>query len=367
MEAYPDYSYFVDESDSDYDEEYNEFEVEEATKQDLSIADLLSHFNSFIQIPQDPIKDDVLEAWGDNTEESSISFDCSMSPNENQQEIVQKWKNSHCAICYDDMTEPCVLECGHFFCLSCLKQFLEVAMDSGTTNRIACPDLSCGRSLSNFDIRCILPVSDYSRYNNISSSSYTKRKKDEVWCPRLDCSGCAKNLPDEQWLRCTSCLNNFCVKCRYPAHQGSSCSKTKKKLKKDLKKKGSQKSLSQHEKSTKKWAAKNTKLCPRCAEVIQKNGGCHHVNCTTCGHQFCWLCKGAVDGPFHCRGKKVAVIVGSVLLSPVLVIGGAVAGGAYLVESRVIRRGSDKKACTTYEPVKKLSNKIRMKVYWLID
>lgn len=355
------YSLFIEESD-DYDEEYNEEEVEEASKQELTVSDLMEHFAD--QIPEDPIGFDMLEHFN---EDESISVD---KKDKEVNNIENEWKFSHCSICYDDMSEPCVLECGHYFCLSCLEQFIKVSMDSGNINTMACPDLSCGKTLTDFDIRCILPTTDYSRFSNISNTSYTKRRKDEVWCPRLDCSGCAKNIDGEQWLCCTTCNNKFCSKCRNAAHEGKTCSKAKKERKKsssvvhDTK---HSKSTKKQEKSTKKWASKNTKLCPRCGEVIQKNGGCHHVNCTTCGHQFCWLCMAPADGPFHCRGKKVAVIIGSVLLSPVLIIGGVVTGGAYLVESRVIRRGSDKTECVTYEPVKKISEKISMEIYWLID
>ena len=33
--------------------------------------------------------------------------------------------------------------------------------------------------------------------------------------------------------------------------------------------------------------------CPRCGILIQKNGGCHHMVCGKCRHEFCWWCLGA--------------------------------------------------------------------------
>jgi hypothetical protein len=32
------------------------------------------------------------------------------------------------------------------------------------------------------------------------------------------------------------------------------------------------------------------KGCPFCGEVIEKNGGCNHMECQQCKAHFCWLC-----------------------------------------------------------------------------
>ena len=34
----------------------------------------------------------------------------------------------------------------------------------------------------------------------------------------------------------------------------------------------------------------NTKTCPKCDSCIEKNGGCNHMTCRKCGHEFCWIC-----------------------------------------------------------------------------
>lgn len=36
------------------------------------------------------------------------------------------------------------------------------------------------------------------------------------------------------------------------------------------------------------WIIQNTKACPRCHVDILKNGGCNHMHCRNCGHDFNW-------------------------------------------------------------------------------
>lgn len=36
----------------------------------------------------------------------------------------------------------------------------------------------------------------------------------------------------------------------------------------------------------------NTKDCPKCHIYIEKNGGCNHMQCTSCKFDFCWMCLG---------------------------------------------------------------------------
>lgn len=35
-----------------------------------------------------------------------------------------------------------------------------------------------------------------------------------------------------------------------------------------------------------------TEPCPKCAIIIEKNGGCSHMTCGKCKHEFCWNCFG---------------------------------------------------------------------------
>jgi hypothetical protein len=37
-------------------------------------------------------------------------------------------------------------------------------------------------------------------------------------------------------------------------------------------------------------ALRSTRSCPGCGFLITKDGGCDHLMCQKCKHEFCWLC-----------------------------------------------------------------------------
>lgn len=49
--------------------------------------------------------------------------------------------------------------------------------------------------------------------------------------------------------------------------------------------------------------------CPNgnCGFLIQKNGGCNHMKCESCKHEFCWLCLGHYYGYKHSDADNGAV------------------------------------------------------------
>ena len=34
----------------------------------------------------------------------------------------------------------------------------------------------------------------------------------------------------------------------------------------------------------------SVQACPKCQSIIEKDGGCNHVECYRCKHEFCWMC-----------------------------------------------------------------------------
>merc|ERR1712216_109236 len=55
------------------------------------------------------------------------------------------------------------------------------------------------------------------------------------------------------------------------------------------------------------WIRVNTKLCPKCSNPIEKNGGCMHMTCRRpggCGHEFCWICMADWNNHKTCNAEK---------------------------------------------------------------
>ncbi len=52
---------------------------------------------------------------------------------------------------------------------------------------------------------------------------------------------------------------------------------------------------------TSNWIVVNTKDCPKCKSAIEKNGGCNHMTCYKCRHEFCWICYGDWRGHSACN------------------------------------------------------------------
>lgn len=101
---------------------------------------------------------------------------------------------------------------------------------------------------------------------------------------------------------CPSCFNSFCLQCGAnddkvgPAHDGTCYDRRKKLLEEEeerikfeqWKRDNSQADAKFNELLAKEGQIGKTKACPKCAFPITKNGGCDHMCCSQCGHDFNW-------------------------------------------------------------------------------
>lgn len=217
-----------------------------------------------------------------------------------------------CAICYDSFTleSSASLDCGHYYCKSCWVLYLtEKICDQGEAHYISCPDPDCHVYVDDRKVLSLIEDNrTQSKYLKLIINQFVIKNKRLRWCPTIDCA-CAIELdeiaPSSSCclnVECGNCHNNFCFRCLGDSHEPVTCSNFSR-WKAQIENKDHLESMN--------YINSNTKDCPNCKVAIEKNGGCNHMTCRSCHHQFCWLClvdysKHNQSG-FNCNSYQVKV------------------------------------------------------------
>jgi ariadne-1 len=197
-----------------------------------------------------------------------------------------------CEICGDslDSNNSCTLECLHVFCRDCLSRYLEVQVNEGKSLDITCMAFKCKGRVPDNLIRKFTSAEIYAKYTAFVSKSFVEDNPNIKWCPRAGCGNAVKSdVKSISEAQC-SCGFKFCFKCNGEAHAPGTCNMMKEWLKK-----------CQDDSETSNWISVNTKDCPKCNSAIEKNGGCNHMTCRKCKHEFCWICMGNWSGHAACN------------------------------------------------------------------
>lgn len=106
------------------------------------------------------------------------------------------------------------------------------------------------------------------------------------WCPAPGCEHAVEfsaTGTSASYDVSSSCSHKFCWNCKEDAHSPVDCGTVSQWILKNS---------AEAENTT--WILANSKACPKCKRLIEKNHGCMHMTCgSPCKHQFCWLCLGA--------------------------------------------------------------------------
>ncbi|KJH41381.1 hypothetical protein DICVIV_12645, partial [Dictyocaulus viviparus] len=209
-------------------------------------------------------------------------------------EIVPQSKSS-CPVCLSPVSHAFYcLECGHYYCLKCLIHQVKMA----SRNRmlpIRCLSEDCDKPFSMSDIKRIflgdarMPWLSAKKIISLLTSSIDcllKNDKSLFRCPSPDCFGIfEKKTTGNTFLavHCDSCDHEWCNACLNEPHAGIACD-------------AYALLRSDHAASLKAYKASHSELvrdCPTegCGAIIEKDGGCNHMHCTSCDTHFCWLCN----------------------------------------------------------------------------
>ncbi|ORE10238.1 hypothetical protein BCV72DRAFT_30317 [Rhizopus microsporus var. microsporus] len=102
-------------------------------------------------------------------------------------------------------------------------------------------------------------------------------------------------------MNCSVCHSSICLHCGYDAHASLTCDENMRKLIKN------NKNLPNEVKKTIVWTLQNSRQCPNCSIMINRDEGCNKVDCSYCGYSFCWCCRSSWSegcGFYRCSTDK---------------------------------------------------------------
>ncbi|KAI7855658.1 hypothetical protein BDC45DRAFT_505572 [Circinella umbellata] len=95
---------------------------------------------------------------------------------------------------------------------------------------------------------------------------------------------------------CPKCLVTFCLQCGQREHANLTCEESMQKIVDN-----NYEPIEFIE--TVRWQLKNSRRCPNCSIMINRDEGCNKVDCSLCGFCFCWACRSPWSekcGFYHC-------------------------------------------------------------------
>lgn len=183
-----------------------------------------------------------------------------------------------CPICLISEPEHVLDQCQHSFCNICLVSYLNIKISEAQVNDLSCP--TCGLNISEELVQSIISETSFKRLKD-----FQKIKKLELdlyvkFCPVADCKGYDIANDTNTKLACSECGHKYCYYCSQEWHKGKCKDNT--------------------ELSFKLWAfGNNIKICPRCKNHVEKNGGCPQMKCPRCHFNWCWKCGKSTSSSSH--------------------------------------------------------------------
>lgn len=196
------------------------------------------------------------------------------------------WATQICYVC-DEELDPLdfpidapTSACQHpaITCTDCLHQWVGAQLDTNGFQSIKCPD--CKGLLSWTDMRRVATPAVFSRYDTFSLNDALSNLAEFAWCLSPDCNAGQLNHDTDSFMECVACHYQQCMSCKSDWHAEESCRAHQARHAATL------------DAKTQAYINKHTKLCPGpgCGIAIQKKGGCDHMHCHRCNHEFCWQC-----------------------------------------------------------------------------
>lgn len=186
-----------------------------------------------------------------------------------------------CEVCYDTFhaSEMWCLPCGHVFCADCWRTHVNTHVASGQ-HLISCQQSGCKRKLPPNSVEMLCGKKVYNDFLRYLMDTTVSLADTLTICPSRNCNKPVNVLSTGlcNVLKCV-CGHEFCSLCKSPSHAPANCVE-----------KTFWGSITGDEIMKQRLLGENVKICPNCKAIIEKNGGCNHMTCQHCHHEFCWMC-----------------------------------------------------------------------------
>lgn len=145
-------------------------------------------------------------------------------------------------------------------------------INEGQSRRISCMAHKCYSVCDEAKVRELVSARDSNlakKFERFLLESYIEDNGKVKWCPSVPHCGNALRSEDDDLceVECT-CGLKFCFGCLSEAHSPCSCKMWELWSKK-----------CKDESETITWMTVNTKPCPSCHKMVEKNGGCNLMTC----------------------------------------------------------------------------------------
>ncbi|XP_066997112.1 potential E3 ubiquitin-protein ligase ariadne-2 [Anabrus simplex] len=199
-------------------------------------------------------------------------------------QVQQSWLQC-CPVCLATQSSDKFnnLACGHPFCKDCWVMHFEVQIMQGVSTGIGCMAQDCEvLAPEDFVLMLLCRPSLREKYQQFAFRDYVRTHPELRFCPGPNCQVVVRaKEPRAKRVTCNICRTVFCFRCGMDYHAPTDCPTIRKWLTKCA-----------DDSETANYISAHTKDCPRCHICIEKNGGCNHMQCYNCKHDFCWMCLG---------------------------------------------------------------------------
>eukprot|EP00747_Dinoflagellata_sp_TGD_P060500 gnl/TRDRNA2_/TRDRNA2_152052_c0_seq1.p1 gnl/TRDRNA2_/TRDRNA2_152052_c0~~gnl/TRDRNA2_/TRDRNA2_152052_c0_seq1.p1 ORF type:complete len:1121 (-),score=133.60 gnl/TRDRNA2_/TRDRNA2_152052_c0_seq1:131-3274(-) len=180
-------------------------------------------------------------------------------------------------------------ECGHVLCTECLGSYAISAANlrQWGTDGLRCPVPGCSTRMPGETVLSIASMAAEQR--EVLARHLCRLLLVGAWCcPNPDCGAVYEGDMEEAKAACPQtfcreCGDSLCLACRCAWHEGLTCAEY-------------QRRLSAEDVPLMQLAEElGWRRCSNCGTMVERLDGCNHIECSTCGHHFCYRCGGPFD------------------------------------------------------------------------